>query len=652
MRSSPINHRLSHAVNRPGLRDLFVALIGACSMILNLVGELSAQDSLPPVIVSASRIPSPPGETVTSTTVIGKAEIEAKQPVSFTELLRDIPGVHIDQNGGRGGVASVYTRGADPNFTLLLVDGIQMNDPLNSRGGSFNLSDLDVAGIERIEIVRGPLASVYGSAAIGGVINIITRRGTSEPQGSVELSGGRFGYGRTALTSSGAKGMFDYGFSAAYLSDGEPVQGSAFRNGSFNGKFSIAPSDRALLQMVSHFADSHSETFPDDSGGPKYAVRRQTDRRHEQQSTLGLNFSHRPLDWLNYDLKSSFYNSVDDVKSPGVAPGVRDPFGIPPNRSNGSFQRGTFTGSTTLSLFDHLSVNLGFEELIEHGSNDSELDFGIFTLGGKFKLTRYTASPFFEARASWPFGLTLLGGVRADFPDKFSANVSPRVGAAYTIGATDTTFKANWGEGFHLPSFFALGNPIVGNSNLKPETSKSFDIGVSQSLWTKHIEVGVTYFDNRYRNLIDFDAGPPPQLVNRSNVTARGVEAELQIKPIDSLSVKSQLTYTHTDIKNSSEELRRRPQWRAGMDARWQARADLTLNVALFYVGTVLDSSIPTGDRNLNPYTRVDLSSVWSVTPKIQIAAGIDNLFNRKYEEAVGFPAAAIRPRVSLRYSF
>jgi len=278
--------------------------------------------------------------------------------------------------------------------------------------------------------------------------------------------------------------------------------------------------------MVSHFADSHSENFPDDSGGPQYAARRQTDRRHEQQSTVGLNFSHRPLAWLNYDLKSSFYNSVDDVNSPGIAPGARDPFGIPPNRSKGSFQRGTFTGSTTLAVLDHLSVNLGFEELIEHGANASELDFRFFTLGGKFKLTRYTSSPFFEARASWPFGLTLLGGVRADFPDKFSANVSPRVGAAYRVAASETTFKANWGEGFHLPSFFALGNPIVGNPNLKPETSKSFDIGASQSLWNKHVEVGVTYFDNRYRNLIDFDAGPPPQLVNRSNVTARGVEVD------------------------------------------------------------------------------------------------------------------------------
>jgi outer membrane cobalamin receptor len=514
------------------------------------------------------------------------------------------------------------------------------------------LSDLDLAGIERIEIVRGPLASVYGSAAMGGVINIITQRGGAEPQGSVELSGGRFGYGRTGLTASGANGKFDYAVAAAYLSDGEPVEGSAFRNGTFNGKFSFAPAENALVQLVSRFADSHSESFPDDSGGDRYAVRRQTDRRHEQQSTAGLTFAHRPLTWLNYDLKSTFFNGVDEIKSPGVAPGLRDPFGIPPNRSKGSFQRGLLSASATAAIHDNLSVNLGFEEQIEHGSNRSVLDFGFFTLGGKFRLTRYTSSPFFTARAAWPFGLTLEAGVRADFPTDFAAEVSPRVGAAYKFAATSTTVKTNWGEGFHLPSFFALGNPIVGNANLKPETSRNFDIGVTQSLWNEKIEVGATYFENRFRNLIDFDAGPPPQLVNRSNVLAHGVEAELHFKPTESLSFRSQVTYTYTDIEDSSEELKRRPRWRAGMDARWQARHDLSFNLGVFYVGSVLDSSIPTGDRSLNPYTRVDLTSVWSVTPKLKLSIAIDNLFDRQYEEAIGFRAAGIRPRVSLRYTF
>jgi vitamin B12 transporter len=631
---------------------MVIALCGAWLSTSKQVGVAGAQDSLPPVIVSASRIPAPAAGTLPSTTVISRSEIAAKQPISVTELLRNIPGIHVDQNGGRGGVASVYTRGADPNFTLVLIDGVQVNDPLNSRGGSFNLSDLELGGVERIEIVRGPMASIYGSAAMGGVINIITRRGDGEPKGDLEVSGGRFGYGRTGVTAAGTRGIFDYAFSSSYLSDGEPVKGSAFRNGTFNGKFSIAPSDNALLQVVSHFGDSHSESFPDDSGGYQYAVRRQTDRRHEQQSTVGVNFSHRPLAWLNYDLKSSFYNSLEEVKSPGVAPGVRDPFGIPPNRSNGSYQRGNLVGSATASVLDNISLNLGFEQQIEHGSNESELDFGFFTLGGKFKLTRYTSSPFFEARAAWPFGLTLETGLRADFPDKFSAHVSPRVGAAYRIAASETLFKVNWGEGFHLPSFFALGNPIVGNPDLKAETSKSFDISVTQELWREKAAVVVTYFENRFRNLIDFDAGPPARMVNRSRVFAQGVETELQLKPYDWLSIRPQLTYVDTDIQDSPEELRRRPKWRAGMNVGWRPRVDLNFNLAMFYVGSILDSSIPTGERSLNPYTRVDVASEWTLTPKLKVFFGIDNLLNQKYEEAIGFRAAAIRPRASLRYTF
>jgi iron complex outermembrane receptor protein/vitamin B12 transporter len=249
-------------------------------------------------------------------------------------------------------------------------------------------------------------------------------------------------------------------------------------------------------------------------------------------------------------------------------------------------------------------------------------------------------------------GLTLQGGLRSDFATGFAPNYSPRVGAAYTFAATGTTVKANWGEGFHLPSFFALGNPIVGNPNLKPETSKNLDAGVTQTLWDQRIVVGATFFENRFRNLIDFDAGPPPRLVNRSNVTARGVEANFGIKPIDALSLNSQLTYTNTTVAHTGEELRRRPKWRAGFNALWKPTAELDVNLAAFYVGTLLDSSIPTGDQHLDPYTRVDLAITWRATSNIQMSFAIDNLFNAKYEEAVGFPAAAIRPHAALRYTF
>ena len=141
---------------------------------------------LEPVVGTATVAPTPLGRTTAPVTVISHEQIAAQQATSVTELLRQVPGVHIDQAGARGGISSVYVRGSDPNFTVVLIDGVKVNDPTNSRGGSFDFSTLSTDNIERIEIVRGPLSAVYGSDALGGVIDIITRRGTEVPNGSVE----------------------------------------------------------------------------------------------------------------------------------------------------------------------------------------------------------------------------------------------------------------------------------------------------------------------------------------------------------------------------------------------------------------------------------------------------------------------------------
>ena len=135
-----------------------------------------------PVVVTATVAPTLLDRTTAPVTVISRAQIEAQQVESVTELLRQVPGVHIDQAGSRGGTSSVYLRGSDPNFTVVMIDGIKLNDPTNSRGGSFDFSKLSTDSIERIEIVRGPLSAVYGSDAVGGVINIITRRGEGGPR--------------------------------------------------------------------------------------------------------------------------------------------------------------------------------------------------------------------------------------------------------------------------------------------------------------------------------------------------------------------------------------------------------------------------------------------------------------------------------------
>jgi outer membrane cobalamin receptor len=221
----------------------------------------------------------------------------------------------------------VYVRGSDPNFTAVLIDGIKVNDPTNSHGGSFDFSTLSTDNIERIEVVRGPLSAVYGSDALGGVINIITRRGTEGPNGSVEVSAGRFGAYRTLLQANGTLSVMDYAVSGSYLDNGRPVEGSRLLGVTPQTNLGVHLTDAIELRGVLRYADSQSKAFPDDSGGPEFAVRRTTEKRDAQDLTTGITLKHTPTPWWEYSLQFGLFNHNDHIDSPGVAPGVRDPVG-------------------------------------------------------------------------------------------------------------------------------------------------------------------------------------------------------------------------------------------------------------------------------------------------------------------------------------
>jgi vitamin B12 transporter len=606
---------------------------------------------LDPVVVSASRIPTSLAETTKSATVITREQIEARQAQKTVDLLRQLPGVHIDQPGGRGSVSSVYVRGSDPNFTVVVIDGIKVNDPTNSRGGSFDFSTLDPASIERVEIVRGLLSSVYGSDAMGGVINIVTRPGSAVPERSVDGSGGRYGYHRAGLEARGPLGSAHYALSLSYVDDGSPVEGSTFTGKSINAKVTLPPSASTSLQTVVRYADSQSSSFPDDSGGPEFAVLRDTDKRDVQELTVGTEFNHDLRSWWEYGLKVNFYERGEDVSSPGVASGIRDPFGIPLNSSANSLRRANLLAS---NLFSFLSarVGIGAELQFEEGAGEGFLLFGDTRVPSRFELGRTVYAAFLEAQHAFPFGLTIQGGVRIDAPDDFDPELSPHLGALYRIESTQTTLKANWGEGFKLPSFFALGNPIVGNRELLPETSRGFDIGVVQELSGQRVSASATFFQTTFSNLIDLDEGPPPRLVNRSQVITQGVELSLALQPAHNVWINSHLTYLETDIHGTDEELRNRPEWRGGINARWRPRPDLDLNFDALYVGEVGDSSIPTGDRILDDYLRVNVAATWALSSHWQVSAAVDNLFDAHYEEAIGFPSPGVTPRIALRLRF
>lgn len=617
--------------------------------------QLTQKDTfevLQPLVVSGTFLPTSLNKKISSATVIDREQISASQATSVTELLRQVPGLHIDQPGGRGGVSSVYMRGGDPNYTVVLIDGVKVNDPNNSRGGSFDFSTLNTDSIEKIEVIRGPLSSVYGSDAMSGVINIITRKGSETPSVEIEADGGRFGYVRTLLRTGGTSGKWNYSLSGSYLDNGEPIEGSSLVNKTFMANLGGDLSDTMNLQTVFRFADSDNESFPDDSGGPLFSTFRTTDRRDITEFSLGVKLNHDPLPVWGYGFEFEMFNRQENQSSPGVAPGIRDPFGIPVNSADNSFQRFGVTLTNQFQLTEQSQLALGLEGVHEEGSSRGSIALGGPLTPTRFDLDRQILAPFIEFIHAFQNGFSLLAGVRWDFPNEFKSEVSPRVGASYTTENSGTTFKANWGEGFKLPSFFALGNSIVGNPGLGPETNWSVDAGVTQSFWQDQALLSATYFHTIFSNTVDLDEGPPPVLVNQSEVVANGVELSLQLDPTPKLSWKGQITYVETDIKGTSEKLRSRPKWRGGFSLLWRPVPELKVNLNSVTVGEVFDSSIPTGDTDLAPYTRVDLAVTWEAKPTWRILFAIDNLLDEKYEEFAGFPAPGITPRIGFRKTF
>jgi vitamin B12 transporter len=608
-------------------------------------------ETLEPVIVTGAAYPTELSKSTASVTVITEEEIKASHAESVSELLKRVPGLYVDQPASRGGVTSVYIRGGDPNFTLVLIDGVKVNDPNNSRGGSFDFSALSTDNIERIEIVRDPMSSLYGSDALSGVINIITKKGKGKPRFSPEGSVGRYDQFQTLAELSGAGSFYDYSMTGSYLDDGMRVKGSTFKSPTFTTNLGLLRSENADVTSTIRYSHIESTTFPDDSGGPEFAVIRDTDSRNIDQFLLGLNLTHNPVKWWEYSVKLGYYNDKEDFSSPGIAPGVRDPVGIPPNESNSDYKNYDINLVNTFSVYKGVDFVAGFEAEYQDGSSQGML-FGDFPTTTSFHLNRYILSPYAEVHWSVIENLLIVLGAREDFPQGFNSAFSPRVGVSYNIAATDTTLRGNWGEGFKLPSFFSLANPIVGNPDLVPERSMSVDFGINQRVWRERAGVQLNVYYNRFKNLIDFEEGPPPILVNRSEVTVKGFELIGDIKPWDMIRLSGSLNYADSNIIGTNEKLRNRPTWWGGLSILFRPYDTVEIDLNAVFVGSVPDSSIPTGDVTLDPYNVFDIAVTWKPNEGIKMYLAVDNLFNEQYQQFVGFPAPGITPRAGVQLVF
>jgi outer membrane cobalamin receptor len=570
-------------------------------MSLTVIATVTAladedEEDLDNIVVTGARTTNTIEEIPNTTTVIRLDEIQARNNTSVAELLRSIPGIHVTQPSGQGGVARVYVRGGDLEMTMILFDGVRVNDPNDARGSAFDFSTVNMYDVERVEIVRGPQSAVYGSDALAGVINIISK-GTDD-------------YYRGAFDVSGPVGEGG-GFSlrVATKDDGEPVSQTTFEGNSVTGKLSVGSGQKWDMRLFGNYSDSQGTAFPEDSGGLELAVLRTVDTRSSEDLRLGVD------------------------ASVGLA-------------------RIDVAVNAIVELGDKVTITFGADYYDEDGRSNGFVEFAPgFIVPSGFEFDRSVVGGFAEIHYNPDSGPTLLASVRRDDPNEESGETTAKFGILQDFNQGQTSLRANWGQGFSLPRFFALASPLVGNPSLRSETSKSLDLGVTHWFDDRRVAATVMLFRNEFTDLIDFDS-TIFMMVNRDRVEIDGVELQLDYSITDEVSLRAQATYLDIEVVNSSTPLRQRPDWRGSLAVDWSPSDKLSLHASWLNVGETFDSSIPTGDMFLDGYSRVDAAVTFRQSNSLDLVLSVDNLFDEDYQEAIGFPSPGTRARLGIRYQF
>ena len=581
-------------------------------------------------------------------TVIDEEAIEAANVRTVAELLEYVAGARVLSSGSRGGPTTIQLRGGDPNFVLVLLDGVPLNDPTGVEGGAVNLSSLPVSSVQRIEVARGPLSYFYGSTALSGVINIVTRRGaTAKPQVRATLEGGSQALLRGNASVAGTSGESDYYLGFDWERQDGHVGDDQFRQANLQGRFALPLAKALSLQLSTRVAKWKSDDYPESSGGPVFGS---GDLRHTEATEVSLGAD---LHWNSGErwrnrLLVTYYRRDLDRKSPGVAPLV------PPSIEDTAYWhlRASWLSTWDLSTAAHVSAGIDIDH--EDADNVSTLFLPPFFGGdvaGDYTLSRTTPGAF--AEGTMTLGrLSFEAGVRADFPQHQSTEWSPRVGARYVFGDSGTTLRGTVSRAFKLPSFFALASPpqLGGNPHLRPETSLGADIGVEQRFGDGALSAALTVFWIRYEDLIDFDFDLF-QNVNRDEVKAKGIELSLYWQPDPRVTLRSDLTYQDTESPDSDQPLRNLPEWSGSVRVGYRPVESLQFQVEASFASESFDVQIAVPDMTtVDGYGVLDLAATWKLSHAWEILARVDNLTNTDYQHFIGFPQPGISARIGLRY--
>ncbi len=597
------------------------------------VADRTAATALSDIVVTANRSAQAIDRVGASVTVLTKAVLEASQATALSDTLARTPGVSFTRNGGVGTSTTVNIRGAEGHHTVVLIDGVKMNDPSSTQGGA-NFSNLLVGDIGRIEILRGAQSALWGSQAIGGVVNIITAEPTESFQGGFSAEAGSFGTTYFRGSIGGVNNRLSWRLAAnRYDTDGfsayaTGTEDDGYENTSLSGRLNYKLSDAASIDLRAVYSDSTNDFDAYNGDSREYG------NTEELVTYAGVNF-----DLLGGRLRNRVGYSYTDTQRNNTNPART----IETSTFEAQGENKRFDYQGVFAFTSDLSATFGLENERAEMRTRSPYDSAIkpdFATGRADQDSAYVQFQW-AALAN----LNFTAGLRYDDHAQYGDKTLGQVAAAWSLNDGDTVIRASWGQGFRAPGLYELYSEY-GNLTLQPEEFDAWEVGIQQAFGDK-ASIGVTYFNRVADNEIRYFGctGAPDPLCSVNGVARWGYYTNVQKTEAQGIEVSGKIAitpafqiaanYTWTEALNASgankgKHLTRRPEHMANLSADYAFSSGLTTGVAVRYAGEAF-----TNDGNtaaLEEYTLVDLRVSYPVNDNLEVYARVENLFDEEYQ--------------------
>nr|WP_089220502.1 TonB-dependent receptor [Sphingomonas laterariae] len=589
------------------------------------------------ILVTATRAPTEIDRLASSVTVLDKAAIDRAQDIGVTELLIRTPGLSMSRNGGYGTTTSLRIRGAETDQTVVVIDGVKLNDP-SSTGGGFNFANLLVSDASRIEVLRGPQSILWGSQAIGGVVNVVTAAPQKDLEASFDIEAGSRETVNARAGLGGKTGPLAWriggniftteGISAIAALPGQTAERDGYTNRNLAGRAELEIAEGVSLDARGYYSRGRVEIDGFSGDTPEYSLNR------EFVGYAGLN-----VDLFDGRLRNRFAYGYTDTDRDSFNPTRARPQTFD---AAGKNKRLEYQGSFAITdkwnaLFGVENERSNFRSVSPAGSLSVPVPDPI---RGKAEIT----GVYGQLSGELLTGLTVSGGIRHDDHKTYGGKTLFAGGAAWAL-PTGTVLRASYSEGFKAPSLYQLYSEY-GNTGLAPERAHGWEAGVEQRLFDDALTLAATWFERKTKDQIDFNScdfpvstdplcvtpGGDPRFgyyINVARTDAKGLEATASLKLGEGLLVDGNYSWIKAENSDTGQWLPRRPRHTANASISYDWAFGLTTGAAIRWAGKSYDNV--SNSIRLDDYTLVDLRAELPIEGGTRLFARVENLFDEDY---------------------